>query len=65
MDLNSLRSKVRQTLDKTDLDEKVGAAAKQMKGKVQDVLSSTDLPSRMTTTVSMPGTGSPSCCKRT
>ena len=43
MDLNDLKSKAKEALRSTDLDEKVGAAAKQMKGKVQDVLDKTDL----------------------
>ena len=43
MDFSKLTDKVKEVLDKTDLDEKAVAAAKQVKSKVQDALDKTDL----------------------
>ena len=54
--IESLKSKVQEALDKTDIDEKIVEGAKGLKGKVQEVLDKTDIDEKIVGAVkSVPG----------
>ena len=62
--LNGLKDKAQEVLDKTDIDDKVKAEAKELKAKAQDALDKVDIDEKIEDGVNKIKDGIEGACKK-